>query len=170
MNRCKTLFGDNRFSGTRGQVPPLESCMMRKLTTGISLGLLALAPAVTFAAADVRCSMTFTMTGWSAFYKTSTGTGTIKCSNGQSAAVKLDAKGGGLTFGKSSIENGQGEFSGVTGIEEVLGSYVAAEAHAGAVKSSKASVMTKGEVSLALSGVGRGWDLGVAFGRLTISR
>ena len=30
--------------------------------------------------------------------------------------------------------------------------------------------MTKGEVSLALSGTGRGWDLGVAFGRFTIKR
>ena len=28
--------------------------------------------------------------------------------------------------------------------------------------------MTKGEVSLALSGTGRGWDLGIAFGKLTI--
>lgn len=143
---------------------------MRKFITGISFALLALGPMAAFAAADVKCSMTFTMSGWSAFYKTATGTGTIKCSNGQSAAVKLDAKGGGLTFGKSSIENGQGEFSGAAGIEEVFGSYVAAEAHAGAVKSSKASVMTKGEISLALSGVGRGWDLGVAFGKLTISR
>lgn len=143
---------------------------MRKLVIGLSLALLALGPGAALAAADVKCSMTFTMSGWSAFYKTASGTGTIKCSNGQSAAVKLDAKGGGLTFGKSSIENGNGEFSGAAGLEEVLGSYVAAEAHAGAVKSSKAAVMTKGEISLALSGVGRGWDLGVAFGKLTISR
>ena len=73
-------------------------------------------------------------------------------------------------FGKSSIENGQGEFSGAHNLDELLGSYVSAEAHAGAVKSSKAAVMTKGEISLALSGTGRGWDLGVAFGKLTISR
>jgi len=122
------------------------------------------------AAADVSCHMTFNLQGWSAFYKTASGTGTIKCSNGQSANVKLDAKGGGLTFGKSSIENGQGEFSGAHNLDELLGSYVSAEAHAGAVKSSKAAVMTKGEISLALSGTGRGWDLGVAFGKLTISR
>lgn len=120
--------------------------------------------------ANVDCEMTFTMKGWSAFYKTASGNGTIKCSNGQSIAVKLSAKGGGLTVGKSSIENGRGEFSDVQNIEEVLGSYIAAEAHAGAVKSAKAQVMTKGEVSLALSGQGRGWDLGIAFGKLTISR
>ncbi|HEU4486871.1 MAG TPA: hypothetical protein VFR96_15390 [Povalibacter sp.] len=120
--------------------------------------------------AEVKCHMTFEMSGWSAFYKTSSGTGQVRCTNGQTASVKLEAKGGGLTVGKSSIENGQGEFSGVKGISEIFGSYVAAEAHAGAVKSSKASVMTKGEVTLALSGTGRGWDLGVAFGKLTISQ
>jgi hypothetical protein len=114
--------------------------------------------------------MTFEMSGWSAFYKTASGTGHIKCSNGQSASVKLKATGGGLTFGKSSIENGKGEFSGVKSIGETFGSYAEAEAHAGAVKSSKASVMTKGEVSLAISGTGRGWDLGIAFGKLTISQ
>jgi len=122
------------------------------------------------APADVTCKLTFTMSGWSAFYKTASGSGTIKCSNGQSAAVKLEAKGGGLTVGKSTIEDGKGEFSGVKNIEETLGSYVSAEAHAGAVKSSQAQVMTKGEVSLALSGTGRGWDLGIAFGKLTVSR
>jgi len=120
------------------------------------------------AAAKVSCHLTFTMKGWSAFYKTASGSGTIKCDNGQSKSVKLTAKGGGLTVGKSSIEDGHGEFSGATGIEELLGSYVSAEAHAGAVKSSQAQVMTKGEVSLALSGTGRGWDLGIAFGKLTI--
>jgi hypothetical protein len=120
------------------------------------------------AGADVSCKLTFTMSGWSAFYKTASGSGTIKCSNGQSRSVKLSAKGGGLTVGKSTIEDGHGEFSGVHNLDELLGSYVAAEAHAGAVKSAKAQVMTKGEVSLALSGTGRGWDLGIAFGKLTI--
>ena len=110
------------------------------------------------------------MKGWSAFYKTASGTGTVKCDNGQSAHVKLSAKGGGLTVGKSSIEEGHGEFSAVAGIGEIFGSYAAAEAHAGAVQSAGAQVMTKGEVSLALSGKGRGFDLGVAFGKLTISK
>src|SRR5688500_2462692 len=121
------------------------------------------------ASAGVRCTMKFTMQGWSAFYKTADGNGAITCSNGQSMKVKLSAKGGGLTVGKSSIENGRGKFSAVSGINELLGPYAAAEAHAGAVKSAKAQVMTKGEVSLALSGTGRGWDLGIAFGKLTIS-
>jgi hypothetical protein len=119
-------------------------------------------------AATVKCEMTFSMKGWSAIYKRSSGKGTITCSNGQSVSVKLEARGGGLTAGKSSIENGRGEFSAVKDISEIYGSYAAAEAHAGAVKSSGARAMTKGEVSLALSGTGRGWDLGIAFGKFNI--
>ena len=53
-------------------------------------------------------------------------------------------------------------------LREVLGTYVALEAHAGAVKSSQAQAMTKGDVSLALAGTGDGWDLGVAVGSFTI--
>lgn len=119
---------------------------------------------------NVRCTLKFTMQGWSAFYKTADGSGTISCDNGQSLKVKLSAKGGGLTVGKSSIENGQGKFSAVGSTEQLLGTYVAAEAHAGAIKSAGAQVMTKGEVSLALSGTGEGIDLGVVFGVMTISR
>jgi hypothetical protein len=121
------------------------------------------------ASANVDCELTFTMNGWSAFYKTASGTGVIKCNNGQSMNVKLSAKGGGLTVGKSTIEDGKGKFSAVNSMSELLGSYASGEAHAGAVKSAQAQVMTKGEVSLALSGTGRGWDLGIAFGKLTIT-
>jgi hypothetical protein len=130
----------------------------------------ALCPAVGKAAGAVDCEMRFTMSSWSVFYKTAKGTGTITCSNGQSMAVKLRAKGGGLTVGKSTIDDGRGEFSGVRSINELLGTYASAEAHAGATKSAKGQVVTKGEVSLALAGTGRGWDLGVAFGKFVISR
>lgn len=121
-------------------------------------------------AADVKCELRFSMSGWSAFYKRADGTGTVTCANGQSMQVKLQARGGGLTAGKSTIRSGVGEFSGVQSINDVLGSYASAEAHAGAVKSAKGQVVTKGEVSLALSGTGDGWDLGIAFGKFTIKR
>ena len=39
---------------------------------------------------------------------------------------------------------------------------------AGAEKSAAAQVPTRGNVSLALSGKGEGWNLGVAFGALVI--
>ena len=129
--------------------------------------LIALAPAAQ-AAGNVDCKLRFNLEGWSAFYKTAKGTGTITCDDGSSLPVSISAKGGGITFGKSKIENGVGEFSGVSSIRETLGTYAAAEAHGGAVKSSKAQVMTKGEVSLALAGTGQGWDLGVAFGNFVI--
>lgn len=121
------------------------------------------------AATHIQCTMKFTMKGWSAFYKTANGAGTIKCNDGRSAKVSLSAKGGGLVVGKSSIEEGLGQFSAIGTLDELFGTYVAAEARPGAVKTSGAQVMTKGEVSLALSGAGQGSDLGVALGALTIS-
>lgn len=131
------------------------------------LGLVFATPS--HAAHELSCTMEFQLSGWSAFYKTSHGTGTIDCSNGQRLEVKLSAKGGGLTFGKTEIDDGIGKFSGLYDIHEVLGHYATAEAGAGTSdKAVKAQVMTKGNVSLALSGKGHGWDLGVAFGGFTI--
>ena len=121
-------------------------------------------------AGNVSCEMTFNMKGWSAFYKTSKGDGTIKCDNGQSAAVAIKAKGGGITFGKSEIVGGTGRFSKVRDISEVFGGYAQAQAHAGAGKSADASALTKGEVSLSLAGTGKGVDVGFAFGKFTIER
>lgn len=128
-----------------------------------------LAPAAQ-AAGPVDCALRFNLSGWSIFYKTASGTGTVTCSNGQRAAVTIKSKGGGLTVGKSRITGGRGEFSGVRDINDVFGTYATAEAHAGASRSSKAQVMTKGNVSLAMAGKGEGWDLGIAFGKFVISR
>jgi len=113
--------------------------------------------------------MEFDLEGWSAFYKTASGSGTIRCDNGQSAKVKLSSRGGGFTFGRSQIE-GTGTFSEVDVIDELFGAYASATAHAGAGKSTGAQVVTKGTVSLALSGKGRGVDVGFAFGNLTITK
>ena len=129
----------------------------------------ALAPAAQ-AAGPIDCMLRFSVAGWSIFYKTASGTGTVTCSNGQRAAVTIRSKGGGLTVGKSRISDGRGEFSGVGDINDVFGTYASAEAHAGASKSSKAQVVSKGNVSLALAGTGEGWDLGIAFGKFVISR
>jgi hypothetical protein len=131
----------------------------------VCAGLLAGTPA---RAADLSCKMTFQLAGWSVFYKTASGSGTVRCSNGQSLHVKLRAKGGGLTFGKTRISHGVGKFTGVSNVREVLGHYANAEAHAGAEKSAAAQVLTKGNVSLALSGKGEGWNRGVAFGAFII--
>jgi hypothetical protein len=126
--------------------------------------------AVSPAAAGTSCEMTFSMTGWSAFYKTSSGAGTVKCDNGQKANVELTSKGGGVTFGRSRIKDAIGKFTEVDDISEIFGSYAQAEAHAGASKSAKAAVLTKGEVSLSIAGKGTGVDVGVSFGRFTITK
>jgi hypothetical protein len=117
-----------------------------------------------------RCTMVFSLKGWSAFYKTANGQGQITCSNGESAVATLKVSGGGLTFGKDEILKGHGSFSEVRGVDEAFGTYVAGEVHAGVVKSAQAAVYSKGEISLALAGTGRGINLGVDFGKLTISR
>lgn len=146
------------------------------MTTARTLALAALlagAPLLyagnVHAANEVKCSMTFQLHGWSAFYKTAKGTGDVTCTNGQHMRVHLRSKGGGLTFGKSNID-GIGKFSGIFKMDEILGTYAVGEAHAGAVNSARGTVMTKGNVSLALSGTGKGWNLGVDFGKFTISR
>lgn len=122
------------------------------------------------ARAETNCRMTFHMKGWSAIYKVAHGAGTITCDNGQTAAVRIEAKGGGLSAGKSEIREGVGKFSDVRSIDALFGSYASASAEAGAVRSAEAMALTKGEVSLALSGKGRGFDLGVAFEDFKILR
>ncbi len=116
-----------------------------------------------------KCKMKYSLAGW-AGYSTATGSGTIKCDNGQLARVSLRAKGGGLTAGKSKIVNGSGTFSEVADISELFGAYVSAEAHAGAGGASAAQVVTKGTVSLAFSGTDKGINLGVTFGEFVIEK
>jgi len=131
---------------------------------GLMCGLAQPAQALT------KCSLRFSLSGWSAFYQTAHGHGTVTCDNGQSARVAISSKGGGLTVGKSEIANGSGTFSEVSDIKDLFGAYAAANAEAGAVDASEAQALTKGPVSLALKGTGKGWTIGVAFSKFTISR
>ena len=117
-----------------------------------------------------KCTMKYSLSGWSAGYSTATGSGTITCDNGQSAHVSLEATGSGVTAGKSKIIDGSGTFSEVGDIGELFGSYASADVHAGMVDSSAAQVVTKGTVSLAFSGTGKGVDLGVTFGKFVIGK
>jgi hypothetical protein len=135
---------------------------------GLALGIALLASAAH--AEDIQCKMKFTLKGWSFGFRSANGKGTVTCSNGETFPVKLRIRGAGITVGKSVIEDGHGEFSAVKETKEILGGYAAAEAAAGAVKSAGGQVLTKGEVSLALGGTGRGWDLGFSVGRLQIER
>lgn len=137
--------------------------------SALLLGVPMLYTGSAHAAGEITCRMDFELQGWSAFYKRADGSGTVTCSNGEHMKVHLRSRGGGLTFGKSSI-TGTGSFSGIFHMDEILGTYVTAGAHAGAAETGHATVMTKGNVSLAMHGRGQGWNLGVDFGKLTISR
>lgn len=118
--------------------------------------------------ANVSCEMTFTMKGWSAIVAKAEGKGVVSCDNGQRAEVALAITGGGLTFGKTDIEEGKGVFSKVTDISEIFGPYGQTQASAGAVESVSAQALTKGNVSLAVTTKGRGWSLGVSGAKFTI--
>ena len=132
----------------------------------LALSAASLAPAA-HAAGNLDCELHYNLSGW---YKTASGNGTVTCSNGASMPVRIQMKGGGLTVGKSKITNGRGNFTGAISIDQLLGTYASVGAHAGAMKSSNAQVMTKGDISLALSGTGKGWDLGVDGTAFTLSR
>jgi len=163
----------------------------RKLITFYLLTILICIPAMVFAekevsspavaevpaapeevgSAAIDCSIKFTLKGWSAFYKTADGDGRVSCSNGQHADVLIHFRGGGVSFGTMDIFDGEANFAGARDIDEIFGGYVAAEAHAGAVKSVQAAAYTKGNISFALSdSAGRGVNLGFDFGRLEIAR
>ena len=137
------------------------------IPSAIAACLLA-APAVQ--AKDIHCTLKYNMQGGGAFYKRSTGDGVISCDNGQSMKVNIESKGGGLTFGSSKIVDGMGKFSPVFDIDNLIGGYATAEANAGGGEASKAQVVTKGSISLALTGKGSGRTLGVSFGSFIITK
>jgi hypothetical protein len=147
----------------KGLVPVLGSVL--------ALALAAAVPQRASAAgADLDCKLKFSLTGWSLIYKHAEGHGVVTCADGNSMRVKIQSKGGGLTAGKSRIDNGTGRFTDVHRIEDVLGTYAQGDASAGALKSGTAQVLTKGTVSLALAGAGEGIELGVSIGGFTISK
>jgi hypothetical protein len=139
---------------------------MRSILVTAAL-LLAAIPAAQ--AAETHCTLHYNMAGGGAFYKHSTGSGQISCDNGQHLAVTIESKGGGLTFGHSEIKDGVGKFSPVSDVHDLIGGYATAEANAGSGEASKAQVVTKGGISLALTGKGSGHTLGVSFGSFIIS-
>jgi hypothetical protein len=132
--------------------------------------MLAMAVAHTAEAKKIDCELRYSLAGWSAFYKTAKGQGKITCDNGQTMRVAITVKGGGVTFGKTKIEDGHGKFSEVSNINDLLGGYAEAGVEAGAVKSTEATVLTNGTTTLALAGKGEGWSLGVSGAKFTIRR
>jgi hypothetical protein len=141
------------------------------LTAALILGAAGLAgvPATSAVAASapIKCHLTYELAGWSAIYQHATGSGRVVCDNGQRGAVTLSVHGGGLTAGKFRV-SGHGDISNVYGLHDVYGSYAQGGASAGVVNSGTAQVLTKGTVSIALTGTGQGVNLGVALDKFDI--
>ncbi len=147
-----------------------RSVIAMRLGTALLGAAWALVLALPAEAALTKCHMKYSLDGWAAFYESASGTGTITCENGQSAKVKLRAKGGGITAGRTKVVGGEGSFSAVGDIAELFGVYVGEKVAAGAGDSAEAQLVTKGTVSLALSGTGKGIALGVSFGEFVIEK
>lgn len=118
------------------------------------------------------CTMSFDLKGWSAVYKSASGSGRITCDNGEKADVKLSAKGAGLTAGKYVVKGGRGKFSAVGSIRELFGRYASAgtSVATGAPVAAHLQVVSKGKVTLGLAGASVGVDVGVSVGELTIKQ
>lgn len=144
--------------------------MNRKTLALLGALMCAAVLASTAQAADRKldCRLRYSLSGWSLVYKQTSGTGTVTCKGVKPMAVKVSAKALGLTVGKWKIDNGTGNFSNVTSINEVLGNYVQASANVGLAKSGEAQVLTNGPVSLALAGAGAGVNIGVDIGQFKI--
>jgi hypothetical protein len=141
------------------------------LTAALVLGVGGLAgltaTSAQAASAPIKCHLTYELAGWSAIYQHATGSGEVRCDNGEHRAVTLSVHGGGLTAGKFRV-SGKGDISNVYGIHDVYGSYAQGGASAGVVNSGTAQVLTKGTVSIALTGTGEGVNLGVALDKFDI--
>jgi hypothetical protein len=148
---------------------------MKRINRTLCLGVLSacallLATSNAWAGRLTKCHITYDLSGWSLAVEVQRGQGTIVCDNGQRARVDLYAQAIGFTIGRSEIIDGTGSFTPVRDISDVLGQYAAADAHAGMTRSVEGRVLTKGTVSLSLSGNGLGIDLGAAIGGFTIAR
>lgn len=146
----------------------MKNRLLHLLSVCLLLVMFGLCSKAIAAESMTTCTMTYKLSGWSLVYKQYDGIGHISCRNGQRAQVGLSSKSIGFTIGKSEIE-GTGVFSEVRNLNEIYGHYMALEGHAGVTASVDAQVLTSGEISLALSGKGRGVDIGVTLGALTIS-
>lgn len=148
----------------------LSKILKSTLSAAAATGLLLGATSVSAARTMTHCEMTYDLKGWSFAIKVQKGEGRIVCDNGQRAKVDLTTNAIGFTIGKGEIIGGKADFTPVKGIDDLLGQYVALQAHAGAARSAEAGVLTKGEVSMALSGTGNGVDAGATIGAFTIAR
>ena len=150
-----------------GTIPPSRS------TRSLLLGLASVALVFVFATpslAATACTLTYSLKGWSAIYKTARGTGTITCEDGQSTSVRIVTHGAGFTGGTHGVVDGKGRFSQTEKVADLFLTYIELTGHAGvdADKNVEARAMFAGSKRLSLAGNGAGIGLGMAVGGFTI--
>ena len=138
------------------------------LAAGVTVCLALLFAAPASAKKATSCWLDYKLDGWSLLYRTASGTGNIKCDDGQAANVKVSAHGAGFSLGTQSVTKGKGRFSGTFNIADLYGTYIEIGGHAGAGGSVDARAMFKGSKRLSLAGNGEGWNVGFALGGFTI--
>jgi hypothetical protein len=130
--------------------------------------LLGSAPAL--AEDEVSCEMDFSMKGWAVVITEGKGEGKVVCSNGETAEVAIASHGIGLSAGKAELVHARGEFTGVSRLEDLLGTYSSQTRTGGAGEAGGVALLTKGSVSLTVYAKGEGMGISTALGRITIAR
>jgi hypothetical protein len=119
-------------------------------------------------AVEVHCKLGFSLSGWSEKNQTGTGSGTIRCSDNESMHVKIRINGHGIANGMAKIASGRGEFTKVSRVDHLLGTYVSGEAAGGDATAAHAQVLSKGTLRLTLDG-SEGWERGIKFTSFKLS-
>ena len=122
------------------------------LLVAATLAVALLGTSAAFAAdrPALDCMIRFQLSGWSAIYERVDGTGIVACADDTSLPVLIQARGAGLTVGKSKVTSGTGKFADVHQISDVLGRYAQGDFQAGVATSGAAQLLTNGKVSLGL--------------------
>jgi len=118
---------------------------------------------------NIECQISFSSNEWSAAYARMVGQGLVSCDDGSSMPVWLWAKGGGITAGMWKITDGKGKFHNVRKIEDVLGEYISVSGDIGVSRAATARLLSKGKITLSLTGKGEGFDLGIAINEVKIT-
>lgn len=117
----------------------------------------------------LECRISFSSDEWSAAYARMVGQGVVSCNDGSSQPVWLWAEGVGVTAGMWKITDGKGRFHNVVRIDDVLGEYISLSGDIGISKAVTARILSKGEVTLSLTGKGEGFDVGIAINKVKIT-
>jgi hypothetical protein len=121
---------------------------------------------------EIKCTMTFDLSGWAFLVGSAKGNGSIECNNGQKADATIEVRSVGIAFGKAHFQDAKGHFAKLTDIDQAFGRYAGTSATAGAGGAATAAGFLKPgtDISLAVVGTGKGAGVSRAWNQITITR